>query len=63
MSSADAYVTCRDGKIRYFTADDGEVFHYKGGISTFWPLIICNLCLLRQKLGRVVGIGKGLINE
>lgn len=32
---ADAYVTCRDGKIRYFTADDGEVLHYKGRKYTY----------------------------
>jgi hypothetical protein len=31
----DAYVTCRDGKIRYFTAKDGEVFHYKGRKYTY----------------------------
>ena len=34
-NKADAYVTCRDGKIRYFTADDGEVFHYKGRKYTY----------------------------
>jgi hypothetical protein len=39
MSKADAYVTCRDGKIRYFTADDGEVFHYKGRKYTY---LLCN---------------------
>ena len=34
----DAHVTCRDGKIRIFVADDGEVLHYKGKkyVYTLW---------------------------
>lgn len=33
--TAKAKVTCRDGKVRLFTAGDNEVLHYKGVKHTY----------------------------